>query len=58
MADEGAALAAELARRTEAEAAIAAALVELERHPGHLTLSCGATRRASPHSVGQRRVPR
>jgi hypothetical protein len=43
MADEGAALAAELARRTEAEAVMAAALVELERHPGHLTLSSGAT---------------
>jgi len=41
MATDGAALAAELAARVDAEARMAAALVELERHPGHLTLSGG-----------------
>lgn len=43
MPDDSAALAAELAKRTEAEAGMAAALVELERHPGHQTLSAGTT---------------
>jgi len=43
MAEDSAALAAELAKRTEAEAGMAAALVELERHPGHQTLSAGTT---------------
>jgi hypothetical protein len=41
MATDGAALAAELAARVDAEARMAAALVELERHPGHLTLAGG-----------------
>lgn len=41
MADDGAALAAELAARADAEARMAAALVELERHPGHVTLAAG-----------------
>lgn len=38
---DDAALAAELAARTAAEATMAGALVELERHPGHTTLSAG-----------------
>ena len=41
MADDDAALAAELAAHVDAEAKMAAALVELERHPGHVTLSAG-----------------
>ena len=41
MATDGAALAAELAARVDAEARMATALVELERHPGHLTLAAG-----------------
>src|SRR4051794_39222550 len=38
---EGARMAAELAACVDVEARMAAALVELERHPGHLTLAAG-----------------
>jgi hypothetical protein len=41
MAAEGATPAADLAARVDVEARMAAALVELERHPGHLTLAAG-----------------
>ena len=41
MAADGATLAAELAAHVDAEARMAAALVELERHPGHLALAAG-----------------
>lgn len=43
MAADVATLAAELAARLDAEARMAAALVELERHPGHVTLAAGTS---------------
>jgi hypothetical protein len=41
MPTDGAALATELAAHGDAEARMAAALVELERHPGHEALAAG-----------------
>jgi len=43
MAADVATLAAELAAHADTEARIAAALVELERHPGHVTLAAGTS---------------
>src|SRR5690349_3469778 len=43
MAADVATLAAELAAHADAEARIAAALVELERHPGHVALAAGTS---------------
>ena len=57
MAADVATLAAELAAHADAEARIAAALVELERHPGHLDARRGHEHRRYRGAVGGRERP-